>query len=1459
MATPKPLRNGRIALPLGIMLLALFFLFLASSAWQQRDEQWRTDLFIDARAELRALEHTQQAKRGEAQIAVYSLTEDPDTQRLVRRVDELIRQHGRAHPEVQRLRAQLIGDLDGFWELLKQAGARELQIHSSADQTALLRMQDPYRWGDRNDVDRPLLRAASNGSAASGLELYQHGSSESAIAPIFASDAADSPQIATLQVGFPGLPEISLGPAERIALLVNSKALASEAGSWPLQPLAHGRWLLADHSGGRVPGWLSDALATLNADQLERIYSNQQGTWLLSLRPLDAVIHHPTGGMQPAALLLWRDISQEAAAHQSQQRQLAAKWLLALLAACSLFTVLLLSSYRAARRQMVRHASAIRVENRKREHERRLLEIIARTQSAYIQQNQMTSNLGEVLEQILELTGYQVGILAKALNADNGRLQLQPQGVVDSRNPVQPPAVSLLGAMESASGDPQARLIDSDDPDLSNAALLPLLYGGRLMGMLALSRSQRPADTGLLTFLSPLQTSLGQLLHAIHQRQEHEALQQRLERQRLALRSLNRIAADFGLSHQERLERLLDLGCDYLQLDLGLVSRITDNVYEVQAASSGDQSPTVGSRFDFDQTYCSLAYQEDDVLAIDSMGTSRFSGHPCYQSFALESYIGIPLLVNGSRHGTLNFSSRTPRQRPFDEADLDFMRLCARWCSGLLEHDAEQQAREAVLQRFAKLNQHLPGMVYQYQLSPNGHGWFPFSSEGIRNIYDLTPEQATVSATPAIKLIHPDDQDRILAEISESARQLSEWRSEYRICHPRLGEIWVAGYSSPELLANGDIVWHGFIADISVRKRIEQHLASEQQRLARIIEATGVGSWEWDLTSNQLQVSGRWLQMLGYPPDLPQPLQTEHWAELIHPDDQPAAHQQVIAHLRGQSDHLRYSYRARHSDGHWVWIQSHGQVTGRDADGRALWVSGTHADISQEMAAAEEVREARAFLGAVINASTEVSIVAVNTSGLITLFNSGAENLLGYRAEEVVGHMSPVSFHPQQEIEERSRELSARYGKPIEGLEVFLHEARNGGSESRPWTYLRKDGGRRVVSLTVTRIADQDGQPIGYLGMAFDITELSNTTRALQKSESRFRGMVSNLPGAVYRCRPSQNWAMSYLSDEIERITGYPAGDFIDSQRRSYSSIVHPDDLQQRQDLLNTVGSQTGFEHTYRLIHADGHVVQVREKGRGEFASDGSLLGIDGFIWDVTEQARVEQLKAQFVSTVSHELRTPLTAISGAIKLIDGGALGPVPETMHRLLSIAAQNSDNLHRLINDLLDMDKLSAGKLKIELQPLPLRPLLEQALELNQSYAEQFRVKQQLGPIDEVTVTVDRQRLGQILANLLSNAAKFSHPQGRIWLSAQRLGEQVEISVRDEGIGIAPQEHERIFDKFFQVDSTSTRKRTGSGLGLAITRELVRRMDGDIGFESREGVGSRFWIRLPCTTAHITAKTV
>lgn len=380
----------------------------------------------------------------------------------------------------------------------------------------------------------------------------------------------------------------------------------------------------------------------------------------------------------------------------------------------------------------------------------------------------------------------------------------------------------------------------------------------------------------------------------------------------------------------------------------------------------------------------------------------------------------------------------------------------------------------------------------------------------------------------------------------------------------------------------------------------------------------------------------------------------------------------------------------------------------------------------------------------------------------------------------------------------------------------------------------------------------QEGAPLMMFGTHVDVTALMESRRALEENEERFRSMLSNLPGAVYRCINDHQWSMQFLSDEVEELTGYPAEDFIDNRRRSFSDITHPDDAKHVARVVrNAITEKREFTLEYRVQRASGQWCWLQEVGRGIFDEQGQLKYLDGFIWDITERKNMEQMKDEFVSTVSHELRTPLTSISGALKLMVSGALGEMPEKSRTMLDIAYKNSQRLTLLINDLLDMEKLLAGKMAFNLHKQPLHTLLEQTVYENRAYGDQYQVSFQLAPVaDTLQVMVDEQRFLQVMSNLLSNAAKFSPPGNRVDIRTAAEDGSVRISVVDYGSGIPLEFQHRLFQKFSQADASDSRQKGGTGLGLAITKELLENMNGKISVESQPGLGSCFTISLPCT---------
>lgn len=228
--------------------------------------------------------------------------------------------------------------------------------------------------------------------------------------------------------------------------------------------------------------------------------------------------------------------------------------------------------------------------------------------------------------------------------------------------------------------------------------------------------------------------------------------------------------------------------------------------------------------------------------------------------------------------------------------------------------------------------------------------------------------------------------------------------------------------------------------------------------------------------------------------------------------------------------------------------------------------------------------------------------------------------------------------------------------------------------------------------------------------------------------------------------------------------------------------------------------------------------------------------------------------KGQFIANVSHELRTPLTAIIGALGMIESYPPDGMPEQARRLVDMAYQNGKRLSVLINDILDFEKLNANRMEFHRQPMALTPLLERAIELNHSYAENFRVSFKLEqPLSKASVIADENRLMQVMTNLLSNAAKHSPAGEQVVVSVMESQDMARVAVTDHGAGVPESFKKHIFEEFTQADSSSTRGKSGTGLGLAISKAIIEKMGGKIGFDSVIGQGSIFYFDLPLAEAH------
>ncbi len=278
--------------------------------------------------------------------------------------------------------------------------------------------------------------------------------------------------------------------------------------------------------------------------------------------------------------------------------------------------------------------------------------------------------------------------------------------------------------------------------------------------------------------------------------------------------------------------------------------------------------------------------------------------------------------------------------------------------------------------------------------------------------------------------------------------------------------------------------------------------------------------------------------------------------------------------------------------------------------------------------------------------------------------------------------------------------------------------------------------------------------------------------------------------------------------------------------------------------------SWTARRETLYGLHADGREFPI-EIALVQTRVNGERVGVC-VCRDLSELERVERMKHEFVSMVSHELRTPLTSIRGSLSMLTQGMAGDLSAPVQRLVGLAHDNSERLVALVNDILDFEKLRAGEVRMDLQPLDLRAEARAAVEACEGYAREHRVavRLQAGGAG-VPVQADTLRLGQVLANLLSNAIKFSPEGGEVQVVVNGRDGEGRIWVIDSGPGVPPGFVDQLFEPFAQADQLQTRKRGGTGLGLAISRAMTEQMGGSIGIEPpRAGQGAVFWVALPLT---------
>lgn len=453
-------------------------------------------------------------------------------------------------------------------------------------------------------------------------------------------------------------------------------------------------------------------------------------------------------------------------------------------------------------------------------------------------------------------------------------------------------------------------------------------------------------------------------------------------------------------------------------------------------------------------------------------------------------------------------------------------------------------------------------------------------------------------------------------------------------------------------------------------------------------------------------------------------------------------------------------------------------------------------------------------------------ILVTDRKGQFTQVSPSSKAILGFEPGEML-HRSASEFLYVEDLKHTREHMRAiRRGRTSRTFDT---------------RYTHRDG--HLVPLAWTGVWSEPERQYFFIGR--DMTDQKRAEEALKQALSRHQAIFSsamlgiitlNESGSIETMNPAAERIFAVTEAEVARRDigrlidlGGPSDVSASAQLRRM--VADNDALR---ELVGTRSDRTTFPLNFEITD-----MPVGE--RRMFVA---------FVRDITTRKRHERLKGEFVATVSHELRTPMTSIAGSLGLLAGGAAGALPDPAKRLLSIAHSNSQRLVRLINDILDIEKIESGKMVFALQPVELRALTEQAIEANKAFADSFGVTVQLEPESaEAVVRVDPDRMTQVVINLLSNAAKFSPRGETVTVRIEGKGTTARLTVRDRGPGVPEDYRERIFDKFVQVDATDARQKGGTGLGLSIVKQIMMRLGGEVGLEPAPGGGTVFHVELPC----------
>ncbi len=755
-----------------------------------------------------------------------------------------------------------------------------------------------------------------------------------------------------------------------------------------------------------------------------------------------------------------------------------------------------------------------------------------------------------------------------------------------------------------------------------------------------------------------------------------------------------------------------------------------------------------------------------------------------------------------------------------------------------------KRAEEALKASESKLNRVLENVnagICFFRVFPDKTLKYEYCSPGCQQIFGYTAAEFMADTKLWWSRIVPEDIETILLPGFNNIFAERPSTVEYRFWHKDGSLRW----NSENVISRRDEVANcwvvtSVVTNITARKQAELALMEREAMLRSIGDNLPNGmifqfAQELDGSYHFYYLSAGCERLSGVKPEAA--LQDSSVLfDLVAEEDYPRLLQNIDESYRNLSIFdIQMRLYSLSGKLRWSHIRS---APRRLEDGRTVW-DGVELDITDLKRTEEELRQQKEILQTIFD-HIPVMVALYDNEGQIQLTNRQLVKVLGWSDEELKGNNILTKCYPDPEdFQKVLDQIQAANGK----WQDFKTRTVDGRIIDTSWADVRLSDGSCIgigQDISDRKRAEEE---LKQLSTALEI-RVQERTHELQESEERFRSAFDNAVNGMALISPDGR--LLKVNRALCEILGYSEQELLENL--SLDEICHPDDREQHLNSRRQIlaGEISRIQIEKRYLHKLGHSVWVICNASLVRDSQGEPLYLVTQIQDITERRAIDRMKNEFISIVSHELRTPLSSIRGSLGLLAAGVLDNDPEVAKQMLAIAASESERLVRLVNDILDLERLEANKVTLNQQWCDAATVIQQAIETVRPLAEENNVIISFLPT-RVQIWADEDWIIQTLVNLLSNSVKFSQARTTITISAQDQADRVLFAVKDQGRGIPADKLETIFGRFQQVDASDSRQKGGTGLGLAICRKIIQQHGGRIWAESIPGKGSTFYFTL------------